>query len=102
MSGMKLFVSRLVPGNQAIQIVAVGSVGAERLLIKQTLDAASQANLIGMILKAYRPTHPAVPAAAKYHYARRPQTGRNYTQRPQPTRLLVLIPHPHTTCKSFH
>ena len=102
MNGVKLFASSLVPGNQAIEVVAVGSVSAKGLLIKQTLDAASQANLIGMILETNRPTHLAVPAAAEYHYSSSTQPGRNYTQRPQPTRLLFLRPRPASTCKSFH
>ena len=61
------FCSRPVAANQLVEIVTVGSVGAECCLIKQALDAAAQANLIGVILKAHRPTHLAVPAAAKDH-----------------------------------
>jgi len=91
--GMKLVLSRSVPGNQATEVVAVGSVGAESFLIKQALDAAAQANLIRVILEANRPTHFAVPATAKDHYSGCPQPSRNQTQRPQPTRLLFRFTH---------
>lgn len=85
--------SNLVAGNQAIEVVAVGSVGAEGFLIKQALDATAQANLIGMILEANWPTHLAVPAAPENHHPGGAQPGGNDAQRPQPTRLLFLLTH---------
>jgi len=51
-----------------IQIVAVGSVSAEILLIEKTLDAATQADLIGISVSANRPTHAAMPAAPQKDY----------------------------------
>jgi len=56
---------RPVPGNQMIQIVAVGTVGTKGFLIKQALDATAEANLIGMLLEAHRPAHLAMPASAE-------------------------------------
>jgi hypothetical protein len=91
---MNFILSSAVPGNQAIEIVAVGSVGAEALLVKQAFDAAAQANLVRVILKANRPTHLSVPATAEDHDSSRSEPGRNYPQRPQPTRLLFLFTHP--------
>jgi len=38
--------SSAISGNQTVEIVAIGSVGTEGLLIEQTLDTATQANLI--------------------------------------------------------
>jgi len=69
--GMKLAVSNAVASHKAIQVVAIRSVSAKSLLIKQALDAAAQANLVRMILIAHRPTHLAVPAAAEDHHSRR-------------------------------
>ena len=91
--GMNLSGSSAVADNQAVEIVAVRSVGAESLLIKQALDAATQANLIGIILEANRPTHLPMPATAEDHDSRRSQPGRNHAQRPQPARLLFLLTH---------
>ncbi len=53
------------PGNQLVEIVAVRTEGAKRLLIKQALDSATQADLIRMLLEAYRPAHLAMPATAQ-------------------------------------
>ena len=83
-----------IPGNQTTEVVTVGSVCAEGLLIKQTLDAAAQANLIRVILEPNRPTHFAVPATAEDHNSRSSQPSRDHTKRPQPTRLLFLFTHP--------
>lgn len=43
---LNLVPSRTIPGDQTIEVVTVGSVCAEGLLIEQTLDAAAQANLV--------------------------------------------------------
>jgi len=43
---MSLLGSSQILGNQAIEVIAVGSVSAEGLLIKQTFDATTEANLI--------------------------------------------------------
>lgn len=92
--GTSLSGSSPVPGDQAIEIVAEGSVRAEGFLIKQAFDAAAQANLIGVILESDRPTHLTVPATAEEHNSSRSQPGSNHAQRPQPTRLLFLFTHP--------
>jgi hypothetical protein len=91
--GRSFSLSGLVAGNEAVEVVAVGSVGAKCLLIKQALDAAAQTNLIGAILEANRPTHLTVPATAKDHDSGCPQPGGNHEQRLQPTRLLFLFTH---------
>ena len=67
--GETLTLSSPVTSHQAIEVVAVRSISAEGLLIKQAFDAAAQTNLIGMIVEAHRPTHLAVPAAAQDHYS---------------------------------
>ena len=71
-----------VASHQAIEIVAVGAVGAERLLIKQAFDAAAQADLVGAVLEAHRPAHFAVPAAAENHYTGCAQSGGNHAEGP--------------------
>ena len=91
--GLTLALAHSVASHQAIEVVAVGSVSAEGFLIKQAFDATAQAYLIGVILKAHRPTHLPVPAAAEDHNSSRSQPGRNHAQRPQPTRLLFLFTH---------
>jgi hypothetical protein len=54
-----------VPGYQAIEIVTIGAVSLEALLIKKALYAAAYAHLVGMLVGAYRPTHLPVPATPK-------------------------------------
>jgi hypothetical protein len=91
--GKSLFAASPVLRDEFTEIVAIGSVGAEGLLVKQTLDSTAQANLIGMILETDRPTHLAMPATAEDYDSSRSQPRRNYTQRPQPTRLLFHFTH---------
>ena len=91
--GMNLAAVSPVLRDQSIEIVTVRSVRAEGLLIKQTFDPTTQADLIRMILKAHRPTHLAMPAAAEDHDSGRSQTCGNYSERPTPTRLLFLLTH---------
>ncbi len=67
--GMELDAAALVHADEAIQIVAIGSVGAEGFLVEEALDAAAEADLVGVIFKANRPAHLAVPATAKDYYA---------------------------------
>jgi hypothetical protein len=90
-----LFAASPVLCDEFTEIVAIGSVGAEGLLVKQALDATAEANLIGMILETYRPTHLAMPATAEDYDSSRSQTRRNYSERPQPTRLLFHFTHCH-------
>jgi len=59
-----------VPGNQAIEIVTVRPIGAENVLIEQTLDAAIEADLVGMVLGPHRPTHLPVPTAPQNDHPR--------------------------------
>ena len=91
--GRNLFFSSPVAGNQAVEVVAVGSEGAEVGLVEEAFDAAAQANLIGVILEADRPTHLAVPAAAEDHDSGCSEAGGYHAQRPQPVRLLFRVTH---------
>ena len=91
--GKSLFAASPVLRDEFIEIVAIGSVGAEGLLVKQTLDATAQANLIGVILETHWPTHLAMPATAEDYDSSRSQPRRNYSERPQPTRLLFHFTH---------
>ena len=77
-----------VPFDQADEIVAVGSVGAEDLFIKQTLNAAACTHLIRIALGAHWPAHFAVPATTKCddHGACQPRC--HQAEGPLPTRLL--------------
>lgn len=51
-----------IQGNKAVQVVAVGTVGTEGFFIEQTLDTATQTDLVGVVLEANWPAHLAVPA----------------------------------------
>ncbi len=55
-----------VPGNQAVEIVTVGTIGAERLFIKKALDSASETDLVRVLLVADGPAHLAMPTAAEH------------------------------------
>jgi len=68
---MSLTVSLPVVSYEAVEVVAIGSESSEGLFIKQAFDAAAQADLIGVILEAHRPTHLPVPAAAENHHPSR-------------------------------
>jgi len=83
--GLGMWFPDAVASHQAIQIVAVGAIGAERLLIKQAFDAAAQANLVGAVLEAHWPAHFAVPAAAENHHAGGAQSGSHYAEGPEPS-----------------
>lgn len=48
---------------QALNIVAVRSIAAESVLVKEPLDATAGADLVGASLRAYWPAHFAMPAA---------------------------------------
>lgn len=53
------------PGDQPIEVITIGPVSAEGVLVKQTLDTAAEADLVGITLGAHRPAHLAVPATAE-------------------------------------
>jgi len=92
-SRLKLASSGFIPGNQAIEIVAVRSVGAEGILIKETLDAAIEANLVGMVLSPDGPTHFAVPATAENDHPSTGQSSRQQAPRPEPPLPLLFFAH---------
>ena len=76
---MDFFPLFLFPGNQALKLIAIGSVTAESLLVEQTLDAAIGANLVGVALATDWPTHLRMPAAAKNENRRACQAGSHQT-----------------------
>ena len=61
--------SGLGPGDQAIEVVAIGAIGAESFLVEKPFDSAAQADLIGITLRAHGPAQFAVPAAPEEHHA---------------------------------
>src|SRR5215472_3015436 len=83
----------LLPGNELVQIVAERPVSAKTLFVKQPLNAAAQAHLIGMLLEANRPTHFAMPATAQDQHRGSGNASCKQTQGNLPTRLLFLS-HP--------
>lgn len=82
-----------LPGNELIQVVAVGAVSAEVLLIEEALDAAAQADLIRVLLETNWPAHFAMPATAQNQHGGSGNSSCNQTQGNFPTRLLFLS-HP--------
>jgi len=61
--------SSAVPRQQTSQVIAIGTVGAESLLVEKTLDPTTEANLVGVFLGSDWPTHPVVPATTKNHHS---------------------------------
>ena len=81
------------PGNQPIQVVTVRPIRAKALLIKQALDPAAHANLIGMFLYPDRPAHLSMPASSKEHNRRSTQPCRQKAQGPQTSGFVFLFRH---------
>jgi hypothetical protein len=73
-----------IPGNQPIQVVAVGTIGTKGFLVEKALNSAAQAYLIRMLLVADRPTHLAMPAAAQNEHCSPRNSGSNNTERQFP------------------
>lgn len=59
---------RTFPGDKSAQIVAIGPIGTEVMLIKKAFDPAPEANLVGMVLRADGPAHFSMPASAKHYH----------------------------------
>jgi len=77
--------------NEFLHVIAVGSVAAEFLLIKQALDPASEAHLIRVVSLAGWPTHFCVPAAAQEQGRRSARSGGEQAKRPCPPRPALLF-----------
>jgi len=60
---LELCAASSVPTDEAIQVIAVGPVAAEALLIEEPLDAASEANLVRVFVGANWPAHLLVPTS---------------------------------------
>ena len=95
-----LLLPRLVPRDQAHQIVTVRAVTAEVLVVEEPLDTAVETHLVGVVHRSHRPAHLAVPAAAEDYYGSPRDGGRHQAQRPEPARLLFSFTHCHkaTNC----
>jgi len=66
----------LIPSDQTVQIVAVRPVGTEGFFIKEPLNAAPKAHLIGVVLSSNWPAHLTVPTTSEYYYPRARQACR--------------------------
>jgi hypothetical protein len=88
---------RAIPFKQAVKVVTEWAISAKCAFIEKPLDAATQANLVGVVLRADWPTHLAVPAAAEDHHADACQPRGEQAHRPQPVRLLLLLYFTHLT-----
>jgi len=84
---------RTIPGDKQLQFVAVGSVGLEVLLVKEPLDPASQADLVGVPLRANWPAHLAVPASSEENDRHPSQAGGHDTEGPHPVFLFFDFHH---------
>jgi hypothetical protein len=76
-----------IVSKQSLQIVAIGPVTTEGVLIEQAFDTAGGADLVGASLRTDGPTHLAVPAAAEQDGGAS-HTGREQSHGPQPTGTL--------------
>lgn len=66
---LQLGLMGIVPGDQTIQVVAVGAISAECALVEQALDTAIEADLVGAVLRTNWPAHFAVPAPSQDHHS---------------------------------
>jgi len=76
-----------IVSKQSLQIVAIGPVTAEGVLIEQAFDTARGADLVGASLRTDGPTHLAVPAATEQNGGAG-HTGGEQSHGPQPTGAL--------------
>lgn len=77
-----LTVGGVSPVDQFAEIVTERAVRAEAFFIEQSLYAASEADLIGMALRAHGPAHAAVPAAAQGEHQHTRDAGHRDSERP--------------------
>src|SRR6516164_4013411 len=94
---------RLLSCDEFLHVIAVGSIAAEFLLIKQAPDPASQAHLIRVLSLSHWPAHFAVPAAAQKEH-RRSARSSSEQARPCPARpaLLLLVHLGHSAAFWFN
>jgi len=85
-----------IPGDEAIQVVAIRPIGLKERFIKKALSPTAEAHLVGVFLCTDGPTHFAMPAPAKNHDGSARNTRSEQAQRPDPTRLLLLLTHNRT------
>jgi hypothetical protein len=74
-----------LPSHQTLQVVAIWTIAAERLLIEKTLDTATHTDLVGIVFGPDRPAHLAMPAPPKDKYGSTRQTGGDEAKWPYPT-----------------
>jgi len=84
---------RTIPSNKTLQLVSVGAIGLEGLLIKKPLDPTSQADLVGISLGTNRPTHLAVPASPQENDCHSRQPRGDNAEGPHPVFLLFNFFH---------
>jgi hypothetical protein len=92
----------VLPGNQAVQIVAIGTVGLEESFIEEPLDPTAEAHLIGVFLRTNGPAHFAVPASPENHDGSAGYPSCQQAQRPYPARLLLFLAHDRTQSYCLH
>jgi hypothetical protein len=80
----------MVPRQQTLNVVAVGSVSAKGILVEQALNAAARTYLVGTALGPDGPAHFAMPAAAE-EYRDPGDSGRNQPNGPEPTGALSFL-----------
>ena len=90
---LQFFAARFIPQDKTIEIGTVGTVSAEVFLVEKALASTTDAYLVGTALRAYRPTHMAVPTTTENHDARARQPGCNQTQPQEPSGLLFCFTH---------
>ena len=57
----------LIPCKKSLQVVAVWTIPAKRVLVEQALYTAARTHLVCTALGTYRPAHFAVPATPEHH-----------------------------------
>jgi hypothetical protein len=80
----------LVIRKESFKIVTIWAIASKSIFIKQSLDAATCAHLVGTSLGAYGPAHFAVPAPPQYHGRPSHPSGQK-AHGPEPARAFLLI-----------
>ena len=80
----------LVIRKESFKIVAIRAIASKGVFVKQALDAATGAHLVGTSLGADGPAHFAVPAPSQYH-RRSSHPGGQKAHGPEPARAFLLI-----------
>src|SRR5215469_18236290 len=79
-----------IPSNKSIQIIAIGTVGAESLFVEESLNTAPQTHLVRVLLIANWPAHFAMTAAAKHQHRSASYSGCKQTEGKFPAEPLFI------------